>query len=385
MMTTATHPARKPPGAGGEVAARLSDVHIGFGSGRRATPIVRGVDLELRRGRVLALVGESGSGKSLTALSLIGLLPPGAAATSGTITLGGRDVAGFSAARWREARGREVAMVFQDPMAALNPGFTVGRQVAEPFRRRLGDDRRTARAKAVALMAEVGIADADARFDAYPHEFSGGMRQRAVIAMALALGPRVLLADEPTTALDVTVQAQILRLLARRQREADLATLLVSHDLGVVARIAQEVAVMYAGRVVERGPLDAVYTRPAHPYTLGLLRAVPDAETEAGGLRPIPGQPPDPRRLPGGCAFHPRCPFATGRCLTDDPPLVPAGAERAVACHNTAAVLAETAPGGRAGEAGGADGGKDGGGEGRAERRGGQEPGGAGERTEEAR
>nr|BFE38263.1 ABC transporter ATP-binding protein [Actinomadura rugatobispora] len=344
--TPTARPAPVPAGSGGEIAAELRDLHIGFGAGGRAVPVVRGVSLTLRRGRVLALVGESGSGKSLTSLALIGLLPPGAAATAGGVVLGGEDTACFSARRWREVRGRRVAMVFQDPMAALNPGFSVGRQVAEPFRRRLGDDRRTARAKAVALMTEVGIADAASRFDAHPHEFSGGMRQRAVIAMALALGPEVLLADEPTTALDVTVQAQILRLLARRQREAELATLLVSHDLGVVARVAQEVAVMYAGRIVEQGPLDPVYTRPAHPYTLGLLRAVPDPGTAAGRLRPIPGQPPDPRRLPGGCAFHPRCPFATAACLTDDPPLLPldggdAAAGRAVACHNSTAVLAE--------------------------------------------
>ncbi|MFB4319344.1 ABC transporter ATP-binding protein [Actinomadura sp. 21ATH] len=338
MSRTADHPVPATPPAAGDVAAELRDVHIGFRSGRRAavSPVVRGVSLTLRRGRVLALVGESGSGKSLTSLALIGLLPPGAAVTAGTVAIGGEDTAGFGERRWREVRGRRVAMVFQDPMAALNPGLSVGRQVAEPFRRRLGDDRRTARAKAVALMEEVGIADADARYGAYPHEFSGGMRQRAVIAMALALGPEVLLADEPTTALDVTVQAQILRLLARRQREADLATLLVSHDLGVVARLAQDVAVMYAGRVVEQGPLDTVYTRPAHPYTLGLLEAVPGAGDER--LRPIPGLPPDPRRPPGGCAFHPRCPFATEVCRTGDPPLEPLGDGRSAACHHTAEV-----------------------------------------------
>ncbi|WP_149258652.1 ABC transporter ATP-binding protein [Actinomadura sp. K4S16] len=324
--------------AAGEVAAELRDVHIGFRSGRQVTPVVRGVGLRLRRGRVLALVGESGSGKSLTSLALIGLLPPGAEVMSGAVVLDGEDTAGFSARRWRETRGSRVAMVFQDPMAALNPGFAVGAQIAEPFRRRLGLGRREARERAVALMREVGIADAEGRYGDHPHEFSGGMRQRAVIAMALALGPSVLLADEPTTALDVTVQAQILRLLARRQREADLATLLVSHDLGVVARVAQDVAVMYAGRIVERGPLDAVYTRPAHPYTLGLLEAVPDAGS-GGRLKPIEGVPPDPRHRPGGCAFHPRCPFATERCRTDDPPLTEDG-DRAVACHHSAEVAA---------------------------------------------
>ncbi|MFV2174486.1 ABC transporter ATP-binding protein [Actinomadura sp. LOL_016] len=321
-----------------DVAAELRDVHIGFRSGRDVVPVVRGVGLRLRRGRVLALVGESGSGKSLTSLALIGLLPPGAEITSGGVLLGGEDTAGFSARRWREVRGDRVAMIFQDPMAALNPGFTVGRQIAEPFRRRLGLGRRAARDRAVELMREVGIADAESRYGDHPHEFSGGMRQRAVIAMALALGPSVLLADEPTTALDVTVQAQILRLLARRQRASDLATLLVSHDLGVVAKVAQEVAVMYAGRIVERGPLDAVYTRPAHPYTLGLLEAMPDAR-EGARLKPVPGVPPDPRRPPGGCAFHPRCPFATDVCGTEDPPLTEDG-DRAVACHHADEVAA---------------------------------------------
>ncbi|MEU5879934.1 ABC transporter ATP-binding protein [Spirillospora sp. NPDC047279] len=329
------------PAPAGETAAELRDVHIGFRSGKHVTPVVRGISLTLRRGRVLALVGESGSGKSLTSLALIGLLPPGAEITGGTVTLGGEDTTGFSSRRWRDARGDQVAMVFQDPMAALNPGFPVGWQIAEPFRRRLGLDRRAARERAIALMREVGIADAPARFGDHPHQFSGGMRQRAVIAMALALEPAVLLADEPTTALDVTVQAQILQLLAQRQREADLATLLVSHDLGVVARLAQDVAVMYAGRIVERGPLDDVYTRPAHPYTLGLLQAMPEA-AEDTRLKPIPGLPPDPRRPPGGCAFHPRCPFATDVCRTDDPPLVETGA-RAVACHHSDQVTKETA------------------------------------------
>jgi oligopeptide/dipeptide ABC transporter ATP-binding protein len=336
MTLSAVHPVPTPPGE--DAAAELCDVHIGFRSGRRVTPVVRGVTLRLRPGRVLALVGESGSGKSLTSLALIGLLPPGAEITSGSVVLGGDDTAGFTARQWREARGSRVAMVFQDPMAALNPGFAVGRQIAEPFRRRLGASRREARERAVALMREVGIADAGTRYGDHPHEFSGGMRQRAVIAMALALGPSVLLADEPTTALDVTVQAQILRLLARRQQEAGLATLLVSHDLGVVARMAHEVAVMYAGRIVEQGPLDDVYTRPAHPYTLGLLRAVPD-EKQGGHLTPVPGLPPDPRRPPGGCAFHPRCPFATDVCRTEDPPLAGSGG-RSVACHHTDEVSA---------------------------------------------
>ncbi|AUH41686.1 ABC transporter ATP-binding protein [Streptomyces sp. CMB-StM0423] len=318
-------------------AARLRDVHIGFGrDGSRR--VVRGVDLDLVPGRVTALVGESGSGKSLTSLALMGLLPAGARVSAGTVEIEGRDTAGFTDAQWRQLRGAKVAMVFQDPMAALNPSFTVGWQIAETLRRR-GTGRRAARERAVELMRTVGIPDAEARYGAYPHEFSGGMRQRAVIAMALTLDPAVLLADEPTTALDVTVQAQILRLLAGRQTEAGMAMLLVSHDLGVVARVAQEVAVMYAGRIVETGALDDVYTAPAHPYTRGLLDAVPDP-ARPGRLVPIEGQPPAPGTLPAGCAFAPRCGYATEVCRTQDPALTAVGKAHKSACHHSGKVLA---------------------------------------------
>ncbi|GAA2120264.1 ABC transporter ATP-binding protein [Streptomyces synnematoformans] len=322
-------------------AARLRDVHIGFGAGRGAArPVVRGVDLDLVPGRVTALVGESGSGKSLTSLALMGLLPAGARVAAGTVEIEGRDTAGFTDAQWRELRGARVAMVFQDPMAALNPSFTVGWQIAETLRRRRGAGRRAARERAVELMRTVGIPDAEHKYGAYPHEFSGGMRQRAVIAMALTLDPAVLLADEPTTALDVTVQAQILRLLAGRQRDAGMAMLLVSHDLGVVARVAQDVAVMYAGRIVETGALDDVYTAPAHPYTRGLLDAVPDP-ARPGRLVPIEGQPPAPGSLPAGCAFAPRCPYATKVCGSDDPALAAVGRPgHRAACHHSDRVQA---------------------------------------------
>ena len=321
--TTVETPAETP------AAARLRDVHIAFGP----REVVRGVDLDLVPGRVTALVGESGSGKSLTSLALMGLLPPGAAVSAGTVEIDGRDTAGFTDAQWRELRGAQVAMVFQDPMAALNPSFTIGWQIAETLRRR-GTGRRAARERAVELMRTVGIPDAEAKYGAYPHEFSGGMRQRAVIAMALTLDPAVLLADEPTTALDVTVQAQILRLLAARQTDAGMAMLLVSHDLGVVARVAQDVAVMYAGRIVETGALDDVYTAPAHPYTRGLLDAVPDP-ARPGRLVPIDGQPPAPGGLPAGCAFAPRCPYATEVCRTEDPQLSAVGRGHEAACHHS--------------------------------------------------
>lgn len=333
-------------GATHSPVARLRGIHIGFGPSGAERPVVRGVDLDLVPGRVTALVGESGSGKSLTSLAMLGLLPAGARVSAGSVEIDGQDTAGFTDEQWRRLRGPRVAMVFQDPMAALNPSFTVGWQVAETFRRHRGASRRTARAQAVELMRTVGIPDADRKYDAYPHEFSGGMRQRAVIAMALALDPAVLLADEPTTALDVTVQAQILRLLAARQSEGGMAMLLVSHDLGVVARVAQHVAVMYAGRIVETGTLDEVYRNPAHPYTRGLLEAMPDPG-RPGKLLPISGQPPAPGQQPTGCAFEPRCPFATEECRTDDPrlsavhapdPAAPAG--HTAACHHRERVLA---------------------------------------------
>lgn len=325
------------------VAARLRDVHIGFGrDGSRQ--VVRGVDLDLVPGRVTALVGESGSGKSLTSLALMGLLPPGARVSAGTVEIEGRDTAGFTDAQWRKLRGAQVAMVFQDPMAALNPSFTVGWQIAETLRRRRGAGRRAAREQAIELMRTVGIPDAEHKYGAYPHECSGGMRQRAVIAMALTLDPAVLLADEPTTALDVTVQAQILRLLAGRQTDAGMAMLLVSHDLGVVARVAQDVAVMYAGRIVETGALDDVYTAPAHPYTRGLLDAVPDP-ARPGRLVPIEGQPPAPGTLPPGCAFAPRCPYATKVCGTEDPALVAVGPGHKAACHHSEKVQAQATGG----------------------------------------
>ncbi|GLY75629.1 ABC transporter ATP-binding protein [Actinoallomurus iriomotensis] len=323
--------------------ARLRGVHIGFGAPGRERPVVRGVELDLVPGRVTALVGESGSGKSLTTLALMGLLPGGARVSAGSVEIDGQDTAGFTDAQWRRLRGPKIAMVFQDPMAALNPSFTVGWQVAETFRRHQGVSHRTARARTIELMRTVGIPDAEHKYHSYPHEFSGGMRQRAMIAMALALEPEVLLADEPTTALDVTVQAQILRLLTTRQAEARMAMLLVSHDLGVVARVAQHVAVMYAGRIVEAGTLDEVYTTPAHPYTRGLLDAMPDPG-RPGRLVPIEGQPPAPGHLPAGCAFAPRCRFATEVCRTDDPATLPVPGRgtstgHVAACHHSARIL----------------------------------------------
>jgi peptide/nickel transport system ATP-binding protein len=296
--------------------------------------LVRGVDLEVARRTTLAIVGESGSGKSMTALSLMGLLPHGVTIAKGSVEFAGQNLAHLSEREWQPLRGKQIAMIFQDPLSALNPCARVGDQIAEMFRRREGLGRREARRRAVEAMVEVGIPDAARRAGSYPHEFSGGMRQRVMIAIALSLHPHLLIADEPTTALDVTVQAQIMRLLLARRRAAGLTMILISHDLSVVARSADDIAVMYAGRVVESGPAASVLAQPKHPYTSGLLRSIPDQRrTGTVRLEAIPGQPPDPKALPTGCSFHPRCPLAREICRTTAPELMPVDARRKSACH----------------------------------------------------
>ncbi|TKG65789.1 ABC transporter ATP-binding protein [Prauserella endophytica] len=316
----------------------VTDLVVAFGDVRA----VRGVSFSLSEGETLAIVGESGSGKSLSSLAVLGLLPAQARVESGEIRWAGEDVSAMSERELRALRGEQLSMIFQDPLSALNPSLTVGYQIAEMFRRRRGLRRDEARRRAVEAMTEVGIPDAARRVGAYPHEFSGGMRQRVMIAMALALEPRLLIADEPTTALDVTVQAQILRLLRHRQREG-LAMVIISHDLGVVARTARSVVVMYAGQAVESGTVADVYIAPAHPYTLGLLDASPSARDSNREIRPIDGYPPDITALPTGCAFHPRCPFARERCRTEEPDLREFAPGRSSACHYAEEVLARGA------------------------------------------
>ncbi|MET7966308.1 ABC transporter ATP-binding protein [Micromonospora sp. NPDC005305] len=311
----------------------LTDLRLTLGRGAGAVDLVRGVSLDVPRGTTVAVVGESGSGKSLTAVSMMGLLPPGVTVGGGDIVFDGTPVARLTEREWQPLRGRQLGMIFQDPLSALNPCIRVGDQIAEMFRLRAGLGRREARDRAVESMVEVGIPDAERRARSYPHEFSGGMRQRVMIAMALSLQPQLLIADEPTTALDVTVQAQIMRLLMARKQARGLTMILISHDLGVVSRSADSVVVMYAGRVVESGPSREVLTRPAHPYTIGLMRSVPDRRRPGAALEAIPGQPPDPRTVPSGCAFHPRCPMAQDRCRTEVPVLRPVGPARASACH----------------------------------------------------
>ncbi|MDE2690113.1 MAG: ABC transporter ATP-binding protein [Acidobacteriota bacterium] len=320
-----------------EPLLRVENLNVAFRSGFGERPPVRAVNsvsFEVAAGETLAIVGESGSGKSVTALSILRLIPEPGRIENGRILFEGRDLLALDEAGIRAVRGNRIAMIFQEPMSSLNPVLTIGRQVAEPLRLHRRLKRREALDQAVDLLRSVAIPDAEKRLGDYPHQFSGGMRQRAMIAMALACHPRLLIADEPTTALDVTVQAQILELLKERTRETDSALILITHDLGVVARYADRVAVMYGGRIVESGPAGALYADPRHPYTQGLLRSVPRLEGDTGArLASIEGQPPDLSALPVGCAFEPRCPNAHERCLEAPPPLVAHGAARAWACY----------------------------------------------------
>ncbi|MER6087449.1 dipeptide/oligopeptide/nickel ABC transporter permease/ATP-binding protein [Streptomyces bluensis] len=295
--------------------------------------VVRGVSFAVRSGETLALLGESGCGKSMTAHAVAGLLDPAAEVGAGHAWLDGEDVLALGPRARRRLAGPGLSIVFQDALSALNPVLTVGTQLAEPFRIHERMSRRAARAKAVELMERVGIPEARSRAGAYPHQFSGGMRQRLLIAMAVALRPKVLLADEPTTALDVTVQAQIMDLLAELRSEQRMALVLITHDLGLVAEHADRVAVMYAGTVVETGRVADVFSRPHHPYTRGLLESVPAEQHKGSRLDSIPGSPPDPRSVPTGCAFRTRCPLAREVCATHRPPLAGTGTDRAAACH----------------------------------------------------
>jgi oligopeptide/dipeptide ABC transporter ATP-binding protein len=284
--------------------------------------VVDGIGYGVEPGEVFGVAGESGSGKTMSMLALLGLLPEGATVT-GTASFCGRDLLRLSRSELRSVAGRDLAMVFQDPLTSLHPMLSIGRQLTEHVRRHLGFDRRAARERARELLREVRIPDPGSALQAFPHQFSGGMRQRIAIAIALACRPKLLIADEPTTALDVTVQAGILRLLDRLRRENELSVILITHDLGVLSSIADHVSIFYAGRVVESGDREEVLQRPRHPYTRALLDALPHPEAaRERRLEAIAGAPPTPARVPPGCAFHPRCRFAVESCTRDVPPLV---------------------------------------------------------------
>ena len=294
---------------------------------------VRDASFSIKRGEITALVGESGCGKSATALSILRLIenPPGRI-VHGEILFEGRDLLKMGLDEMRALRGDRIAMIFQEPMTSLNPVHTVGRQVAEPLTLHRGLSVKAALARGIALLASVNIADPTRRASAYPHQFSGGMRQRVMIAMAMGCGPDLVIADEPTTALDVTIQAQLLDLLSAQVEAERTALLLITHNLGIVARYANRIHVMYAGRIVESASADALFVRPRHPYTIGLLRSVPRLDRPISELVPIKGQPPDPLHLPQGCAFHPRCRFAIDACTAAVPSLRAVGDEHQSAC-----------------------------------------------------
>jgi peptide/nickel transport system ATP-binding protein len=283
---------------------------------------VDGVSFTLAPGRTLGIVGESGSGKSVTALSIMGLVPqPPGRIAGGEVLFEGIDLLRLAPAALRERRGNDLAMIFQEPMTSLNPAFTIGNQIAEAVLRHRPVGPREARERAVEMLRRVHIPSPEKRVDDYPHKLSGGMRQRAMIAMALACGPKLLIADEPTTALDVTIQAQILDLMRELRAATGTAIMLITHDLGVIAELAHEVIVMYAGKVVERASVGALFEAPQHPYTIGLLGSIPRLDGTASRLASIEGAVPNPLALPEGCRFHPRCPFAVERCRREEPPL----------------------------------------------------------------
>ncbi len=305
-----------------EVLLEVQDLTVEFHTDDGIVHAVSNMSWDINEGETLAILGESGSGKSVSVQAVMGLLPtPPAVIAGGSIRYRGTELVGASSDTLRSIRGSEVAMIFQDPLSALNPVYRVGWQIAETFRIGKRMSRKEANGRAIELMGRVGIPNPEQRARQYPHQFSGGMRQRAMIAMALALEPKVLIADEPTTALDVTVQAQIMDLLSKIQSENRMGLILITHDLGVVASVADRVVVMYAGRAVESGPADDFYAKPAHPYSQGLLSSVPKISGPTGKLNSIEGTPPSVIELPSGCAFHPRCPHSVDRCHSQAPEL----------------------------------------------------------------
>ena len=309
----------------------VRDLHVGFGPAGAEIPVVEGVDLDVVPGEIVGIVGESGSGKSTLALSILRLLSPPGRIIGGTVRFEGQDILARSPSEMNAVRGDKIAMIFQEPMTALNPVFTVGDQIAEALRIHRDMAREPARREATKLLDMVDIPNAAGRINDYPHQLSGGMRQRVMIAMAIACRPRVLIADEPTTALDVTVQAQIFELLATLQREMNLAIVLITHDLGVIAQFAHRVLVMYAGRVVEQAPTRELFRQPRHPYTKALLKSLPERQIGASRLYAIPGSVPLLTEMPPGCRFAPRCEYAIPACTAAIPPTTRLG-NTSVAC-----------------------------------------------------
>jgi peptide/nickel transport system ATP-binding protein len=344
-VSALTAEARAPLPAGAERLLEIEDLRTYFFTRDGVVRAVDGVSIEVRRGETLGVVGESGCGKSVTSLSILRLIPePPGRIVSGAIRFAGTDLLKLSEAEMREIRGNEISMIFQEPMTSLNPVLTVSRQISETLMLHQGLDARGAAARAVEMLRLVKIPEPERRAQQYPHELSGGMRQRVMIAMALACNPKLLIADEPTTALDVTIQAQILDLMRELKQKIGAAIILITHDLGVVAEMAQRVVVMYAGRKVEEAPVKELFRRPRHPYTVGLLNSVPHLGATRGRATPprlaeIPGMVPSLREEIVGCAFAPRCPFVTDRCRRETPVLETKGAAHVVACFETDRVV----------------------------------------------
>ena len=328
------------PTTTGERLLEVDDLHVEFHTGEGVARAINGVNFSLDEGETLAILGESGSGKSVTAQAIMGILDmPPAKIPQGRILYKGQDLLTMDPEERRKGRGPEISMIFQDALSSLNPVFPVGWQIGEMFRMHRGMNRSDAYDEAVRLMERVNIPAAKDRVKAYPHQFSGGMRQRIMIAMAIALDPKVLIADEPTTALDVTVQAQIMELLQDLQDEHNMGLILITHDLGVVADVADRIAVMYAGRIVERADVNDIYANPAHPYPKGLLESIPRLDQKGQQLSAIGGLPPNLTRIPPGCAFNPRCVMAQDICRSEVPELLDVGPNRQSACHFSTEVL----------------------------------------------
>ena len=316
-----------------ETLLETSDLHIGVGRGKDRVQAVRGLNLRIAPGEILGLVGESGCGKSLTALAIAGLLPEGVSISGGNILFDGRDLAAMPADERRVLQGRDISMIFQEPMTSLNPTMRIGRQVEEVLSLHTGYGKAEKRSRMLEMLERVGLPDPAGIADRYPHQLSGGMRQRVIIAMAVILRPRLIIADEPTTALDVTIQAQILDLLRQINRDSGCAILFISHDLGVVSRLCDRVAVLYAGAAAEYGSVRNLFLHPVHPYTEGLLGAIPGRETRGRTLAGIPGRVPALTEKPAGCAFAPRCSRSGAVCFRERPAMLALGPEHGVACH----------------------------------------------------
>ena len=316
-----------------DILLSVRDLKTYFYTDDGVVPAVDGVSFELERGGTLGIVGESGCGKSVTSLTVMGLVPqPPGKIEGGVIEFDGRDLLKLSEAEMLHIRGNEISMIFQEPMTSLNPVFTVGDQISEAIILHQGASKAEARKKAIEMLRLVGIPSPEQRIDDYPHQMSGGMRQRVMIAMALSCNPKLLIADEPTTALDVTIQAQILDLMRELRRELGTAIMMITHDLGVIAELVEKVVVMYTGRIVEAADTYSIFKNPKHPYTIGLLASIPRLDSDGSRLKAIPGTVPTPGNFPTGCGFHPRCAFATELCARKQPPSFNVGDDHYVAC-----------------------------------------------------